>query len=311
MRISLKFRSLLFFMLAYSSFFSCQQFIEIIKPTHPKPVQDTCQVTKISQVGNGSFTQYTYDSKGRLIKQNNSTDNFIEYTYDANGRVVKETSSYGNFTDYIYDANGRLTKRVHDSNNGDPDSFRIITETYTYNEQNKLIEYNFSAYRAGTQRNYTYDTQGRIIKIVTENDHYFEYDPTTEYSYDGNTIIAKTTATHDFEDTKTSQITYVFENGNLVKQRIDKSPNGDSDGYEITYTYTTDVEKLIIPSIVDPTDVTADMLKSKNLISKTADSDGTVTTYEWELNKQGYPVKSTVTTPTSTSQTIYEYSCGK
>ncbi len=311
MHFSLKVRSFFLFMLVYSSFFSCQQIIEIIQPTHPKPVQDTCQVTKISQVENGSFTQYTYDSKGQLIKEAFSAGTFIEYTYDANGRVVKETGSLGGFTDYTYDQMGRLIKRVHDSNNGDPDSFRITTETYTYNEQNKLIEYTLSAYRAGTYTTYKYDTQGRISKVATEYDHYFEYDPTTEYSYNGNTITVKTRATHDFEDTKTSQTTYVFENGNLIKMRMDKSLDGDSDGYEITYTYTTDTNKLVIPRVVDPTDVTADMLKSKNLISKTADSDGKVTTYEWELNKQGYPVKSTVTSPTSTSQTIYEYSCDK
>jgi YD repeat-containing protein len=306
MHMPLRTKSLLIFSLVYCLFFSCGQLIEIIKPTHPKPVQDTCLLVKESR-SDGSYTGFVYDAKGRLVKESRSDGSSTEYTYDEKDRIVKESYASGSFAELSYDEKGRLVRRVYDINNGDPEAFRLTTNTYVYNDENQLISYSQSGYRSGFQTNYDYDMQGRLLKASTDNDHYFEYDPTAEYSYSGNTIQVNTTNTHDFEPTKTAQTTYVFENGNLVKMRIDKSLDGDQDGYEINYTYSSAVDKL--PKREDPTNVTAKLFTSRNLVSKSVDSEGKITTYEREFNKQGYPVKSTVTSPDNTFETSYTYNC--
>ena len=70
--------------------------------------------------GMGSFVhEYTYNSKGQVIKDayttGNGDDCTTEYKYDAKGRVIKETNDWGETRTYTYlkfDSYGNWIKRT-------------------------------------------------------------------------------------------------------------------------------------------------------------------------------------------------------
>lgn len=70
--------------------------------------------------GMGSFAhEYTYNSKGQVIKDayttGNGDDCTTEYKYDAKGRVIKETNDWGETRTYTYlkfDSYGNWIKRT-------------------------------------------------------------------------------------------------------------------------------------------------------------------------------------------------------
>jgi YD repeat-containing protein len=246
MQHPLRAKSLLVFMLVYSCLFSCQQFIDIIQPQPPRPVEQTCRVVRKTDP-NGYITEYTYDDKGRLVKTFYNTDL--------------------------------------------PNAIGDITTTFSYNQANQLINQTMSTDVAGFNRSFEYDANGRVSKVI--NDEVFDSSPDyiTVYTYSGNTVKVKTTTTDVNGQINNFESTYFFENENLVKGRFNE---GSIDVREITYTYGTALNKI---SAVEKqiAFLGGSPFVSKNLVSKGVDGQGKVTTFMWELNTQGYPVKRSLT----------------
>jgi YD repeat-containing protein len=264
MQHPLRAKSLLLFILVYASFFSCQQFIDIIQPHIPKPVEETC-------------------------------------------RIVREKDQSGLITEYAYDEKGRLIKTFFNSNT--PEGIRDVTTTFTYNATNQLINQRETVFQGGFSRSFEYDSNGRVSKVITDDFAKFSSDYTDEFTYLGNTVKVKRTLTDVVGQISSRERTYFLENENLVKIRYDEG-YGTRNGYEINFTYGTALNKL---SSLQKQLAFADdsPLMSKNLVSKSVDSEGKITTYQFELNKQGYPVKRTVAMKEGTLETTYEYSCSK
>jgi hypothetical protein len=111
----LSMKSYVLFLLLGLSFFSCEQLIEIIKPTHPKPTTDTCRIKS----ENGK--EFVYDQEGKLVRIKdygisyegpaplifvyNEKDQIIQYYVDNGGEGPSRV--------FDYDSQGRLTEILH------------------------------------------------------------------------------------------------------------------------------------------------------------------------------------------------------
>ena len=66
-------------------------------------------VTEVALIdGNGSRTQWAYDTMGRLTSKTYADGSTYEYGYDDEGRLASRTDGKGVTTAYAYDALGRL-----------------------------------------------------------------------------------------------------------------------------------------------------------------------------------------------------------
>lgn len=134
-----------------------------------------------------SWTIYTYDTDGKLIKEdfyfNDSLLHYIEYEYDENGFMISDTEySYlynGEVhevrTEYIYDDKGRLSAEQAYQN--DHQSWRI---EYEYDEQDRLIKDNYYS-RINSYRSYSYDENGNLSEKTDDGEFgitvtYYTYD---------------------------------------------------------------------------------------------------------------------------------------
>jgi hypothetical protein len=265
-----KSKSFLLFTLIFCSFFSCQQLLDVIKPQPPKPVDETCQLTKKSQGTLGSTRSYLYDSKGRV------------------------------------------NKIIYDPNPGDVNPVRFETDTLIYNGSNQIVRQIRESFRSGFERNFEYDSQGRVTKDVTINNRSIEPTVTNEYTYLPDTTKVKTTYDHPLEGITTREYTYVFENDNLVSVLV------DSDNIVNTYEYSTTLNKLsplekqlayINGRTIDGRTSFTPFI-SKNLVSREENpQSGLVTGYTWELNDKGYPTKRSSVNRFGYFEELYEYTC--
>ena len=136
---------------------------------------------------------YNYDDTYQLTSVTYPNEDKADYKFDAVGNRISVTEN-GNATNYTtnnldqytnvgnenltYDKNGNLTKSQNTSE----------TTIYSWNEDDQLIGVN----KNGTQINYQYDYQGRLISKTT-NDNYIRYiwdgfDLVAEMDKSGNVI---------------------------------------------------------------------------------------------------------------------------
>ena len=164
----------------------------------------------------GSVTNYTYDSRGRLttivgggetITRTYDTVNsgdrlkritypggrFVEYDYDSLGRQIAQRDQTGNTTRYEYDAAGRLAhvrdtggatlaSYTYDASDrlGRVDKGNGTFTTYTYDAGSNLLAIRNwrSAGQINSQFLYAYDKRGRRISATTSDGTWtYTYDP--------------------------------------------------------------------------------------------------------------------------------------
>lgn len=162
--------------------------------------------------------EYTYDDNV-LIK---SMDKSINY--DDNGRLKNITYDNGSFINYIYDdenmtystvtSRGKTTKTVY--NNAFlpveyTDEYGNKTE-YTYDDHCRVVTKKIN----DTTVNYTYDENGNMLSLVTDNDHGEIY-----YTYDDNDNVIKEQRNGDYY-----YYTYDDNKNIIISALIDKDYEG-------------------------------------------------------------------------------------
>lgn len=102
-------------------------------------------LTERVDCGNGFYAIYTYDSKGKQIKEEHEIDGRVAeygvYIYDSGGNLIKEEwytedGSLENYYVYIYDSEGKLIKEELHEEDGSLFSYG----TYIYDSERKLIK---------------------------------------------------------------------------------------------------------------------------------------------------------------------------
>lgn len=168
-------------------------------------------------------TSYTYDSKGRVTKEEYSNGESNEYTYDNRGNVLTETvNEYededetqltSTVTAYTYDnLDNVLTTSTQDSNS-----------SYLYDNQGRLLLSNEDGYYT---RN-VYDNKGRLVQRIgnedydsadddLENNTYSNPDVGTRYEYNDKDQVTKETNPLGVETTYT-----YFETGEIQTECFD------------------------------------------------------------------------------------------
>lgn len=201
-----------------------------VKPSEKTVYKPSKMIERIKYEDRSEYSTteyvYTYDSDGKLIKEESSSGETIEYTYDENGKLIKSFSEIDflgevieKTTEYVYN-NGLLTQKRYGE----------VTVKYTYDENNNCIkdEYYINGNNTAVQvTKYTYNTDHALIK--EEMSAYGDVE-LIEYSYneDGKIISALSTYNTAFGGVNTETSTYTYDkNGNLLKIQSASTSEGD------------------------------------------------------------------------------------
>ncbi len=164
--------------------------------------------------------------------------------YDSQGKVVKEIFDYGqNDTidtekNFDYNEKGFLTKVVyHDYN----DNMNDKTETWKYDEQNRVVEYTSDEYYEKSNVTYKYTEQGRIedqtftFPYCTDGINEFSHSGRIVREYDKQNNEIKSTHYHKGE--KNPYMTTVFLEKNVTLTSFDDDNDGKADMVHVTQYY--------------------------------------------------------------------------
>ncbi len=225
---------------------------------------------KLTTDANGNITSYEYDEQGRILKV--TTDGSVKGTYSYDNLKTGENGTYESVVETVTYANGAVAKTTtngsdqimsvkDETNDGNIETTyeydkngQLICETYSDGSciryeydidgnQTKKSTYNSSDNKAViSETDYTYDTEGNILKAIDSKSGtpyrytYYEYD-----SYGRNTSIAEVNANSepDVNTINASKLKYVYN----VDDNIEKIyyPNNKSDKLKgIQFVYNKD-----------------------------------------------------------------------
>ena len=162
---------------------------------------------KVVRAQNGNnYSYYTYDSKGNNLIYATLKEDYegeapafytslltcfdtTEYTYDSKGRVVKKQSSLGSTYEYEYDTAGNVTKEtLTEITDGET---KTTVTTYTYDSFGNVL----TTGREKDNSSYIYDKAGRTL-LATENGK------STRTLYDDIGRKVQEIAPEDYDSTK-------------------------------------------------------------------------------------------------------------
>ena len=218
---------------------------------------------------------YTYDSAGRLIKEQETYDggsSATAYIYDALGRLATDTyysgdGSYSRRSSYTYDASGNKLSETYSYNDGSS-----FTTYYTYDDAGRPLTEGYDGDGYMYKYEYSYDADGNMLSssYQTESDLY-SYAYKTEYTYDadGNTL-SETYSSSDGEMSTTlntfdadgnmlssdymssggygSLIEYEYGAGGLLIRESYSSSNGSGEVYRYDTEFEYDANGLMLLS---------------------------------------------------------------
>ncbi len=140
------------------------------------------QLTSVSSssatCASGVIETYSYDEAG-----NRTTDGTRDFTYDAQGQLA--TCDTSPACEPAFDDEGRLTAITNQA----ADSW-----TYVYDDEGRLVSACKAASCSGTpaRLDFTYDASGHRIRIVETPSGASPTTITTDFAYDGDTVIRET-----------------------------------------------------------------------------------------------------------------------
>lgn len=160
----------------------------------------------IREKSGNDYTYYTYDAKGNnlvlatlkkdyqgeapaLYDSSLTCFDTTTYTYDSKGRVAKEENSDGSSASYEYDASGNVTKETNVT--VENDKTKTTVTSYTYDEMGNLL----TTQSEGDSATYVYDKAGRTLR-VTQNGE------TTRTLYDNEGRVIQEIASEDYDSSK-------------------------------------------------------------------------------------------------------------
>lgn len=228
------------------------------KDKNPQPANSAnklksyTEAIQSSTIGNSSTTfNFGYDNSGRVISITSalsSGDKFL-FTYPSANTFSMDLYVSGSVSiheDFFLNSNS-LVDSTYQYN----DTQDTTTEKYFYNSDNQLIklnEYDYYApdYELSNVTNYTYDTNGNLIKSTDSNDQVDTY----EYYSDlvnimpviipgqGSTkkmnLVKTHTVTSNGYPVGSSTSTYTFDSSNRISTIVETA----DDGTVVTKTFT-------------------------------------------------------------------------
>jgi RHS repeat-associated protein len=192
---------------------------------------------------------YSYDSHGDLLSQQETGQAPVSFTYNANGTIATATNGNGHTTAYGYDTNGNLTTITPPAPLGQT--------TLTYDSVSRIATVKDGKNQTTT---YTYDGLDRVTKI-TYNDN-----STVTYVYDANGNLAS-------QADASGTDTFAFDSKNrLMKETL---PNTK------TNTYTYDLAGNLA-TFADAGGTVTYNYDSANELSSLTDPNGKQTTFNYD-----------------------------
>jgi YD repeat-containing protein len=202
---------------------------------------------------NGSTTNLTYDSRGRLLTRT-TNGHTTAFTTDAVGNVTTVTNPNGLILTYGYDTANRLTSITDNQGNQilytldsagnttnieirDPGNVLAYTQSQTFDELSRLLS---QVGGANQVNSFSYDKNSNLVSATDGNDN------TTTNAFDGLNRLMSQTDPFSFSDEivydSLDQATSITDkNGNSTNYTWDKLGNlsqiQSPDAGTITFTY--------------------------------------------------------------------------
>lgn len=200
----------------------------------------------VREKSGNDYTYYTYDTKGNnlvlatlkkdyqgeapaLYDSSLTCFDTTTYTYDSNGRVAKEENSDGSSVSYEYDASGNVTKETNVT--VENDKTKTTVTTYTYDEMGNIL----NTQSESDNGSYIYDKAGRTLR-VTQNGE------TTRTLYDDEGRTVQEIAPEDYDSSKDglpSKNTYSDSNAGhrYVYNQATGNLDSETNRLDVTTTY--------------------------------------------------------------------------
>lgn len=138
------------------------------------------QIVKITEYGGNNYfeTTYGYDSRGYLLQINDSFGRVINYSYDSIGREIKEENLDSGIWEYNYDNVGNLINQLDNKGNNISLTYDGINRLIQKNSSDETISYYYDEINGTLQRiessiiitNYSYNNRLRVTEEITTLD---------------------------------------------------------------------------------------------------------------------------------------------
>ena len=243
-------------------------------------------------------TTYIYDSKGRILKEENSDGSSVSYEYDASGNVTKETNvtvendkTKTTVTTYTYDEMGNILNTQSESDNG----------SYFYDKAGRTLRVT----QNGETTRTLYDNEGRVIQEIAPEDYDSSKDglPTSNTYADANAghryVYNQATGNLDSETNRLDvTTTYKYNDvGAKIQEKFDiyefnYIPHGELESVKVSgktkvsYSYDDD-NKLLSESYANGDTVRYEYDESGNLTAQYRnDSSKPYVTYSYSTDNE-------------------------
>ena len=275
----------------------------------------------------GNTVSYSYDeSKGILLSSTDAKGTQTSYSYDINDRVTN-VSQGGISVNYTYDSNNQLSTVTHNGT-----SYSLIYDALGRSKQTKigtrlLVDNMYfaesgllrkAAYGNGNTREYEYDRQGRVKKLIIDGVDRFSYTYDSQgnmlsytdlvanekftYVYDflGRPVQVRTSSgfkiklTYDefnrasdvefVNGTESNKTSWVFGNDSIVTGVKYNGVEKISYTYDLLKRQTKKTLNTTVPFATSYEYKNIDNYRTSTLIDKISYSDGTALSYTYDAN---------------------------
>lgn len=174
--------------------------------------------TKVT--GNGKSLDFTYDTKGQLIRMSDSRGNAEIYEYDLNGRLIRKTDGEGRIVEFTYNTAGQATSEIRKPSAAAPQPQWVVTNI-SYDAVGNMLSYTDGE---GLHYATEYDADGRVTRRTSPGG------AATAYLRDANGNITQIT------DRLGRQRTFEYDHRNaLIRESWLNTSGGAIKSIQYTY----------------------------------------------------------------------------